>query len=99
MQYKVREICGSEKFCMLFCRLLILFSKSTFLKKNLSGTPSECQAVWIPIRPDVLSGLIFVQSVCKGDEQTTRVGDASVLFCSVPIRPRAWLTGIGLTLT
>ena len=25
-----------------------------------------CQTVWIQIRPDVLSGLIWVQTVCKG---------------------------------
>ena len=36
--------------CMLFCRLWN-FSKSTF-SKNLSGTPSECQTVWIQIRHD-----------------------------------------------
>ena len=34
-------------------------------KKNLSGIPSENQTVWIKSRPDVLSGLIWVQTVCK----------------------------------
>ena len=33
--------------------LLFVFSKSTFLKKNLSGIRSECQTVWIQIRLDV----------------------------------------------
>ena len=32
-------------------------------KKNQE--PSECKKVWIQIRPDVLSGLIWVQTVCK----------------------------------
>ena len=32
-----------------------------------------CQTDWVQIRPDVLSGLIWVQSVCKGYEQTTLV--------------------------
>ena len=60
MQYKVREICGSEKFCMLFLSSTDFIFKINFFEKNLSGTPSECQAVWIPIRPDVLSGLTCV---------------------------------------
>ena len=42
-----------------------LFSKSTF-PKILSGIPSECQTAWIQIRADILSGRIWVQSVCKG---------------------------------
>ena len=37
----------------------------------LSGIPSESQTVWIQIRPDILSGLIWVQTVCKGHQQTT----------------------------
>ena len=40
------------------------FSKSTFCK-IISGIPSECQAVGIQIRPDFLSGLVWVQTVCK----------------------------------
>ena len=45
----------------------------TLCRKNLSGIPSECQTVWIQIRPDVLSCLIRVQTVCKGYQQTTKV--------------------------
>ena len=30
------------------------------LLKIISGIPSECQTVWIQIRPGVLSGLIWV---------------------------------------
>ena len=37
------------------------------------GIPSECQTVCIQIRPDILSGLIWVQTVCKGYQQTTLV--------------------------
>ena len=54
---------------MFFCRLPI-FSKSIF-QKILSGMPSVCQTVWIQIRPDILSGLIWVQTVCKGYQQMT----------------------------
>ena len=45
------------------CRLLI-FSKLTFSKKK-SGIPLGCQTVWIQIRSDVLSGLIWVRTVSK----------------------------------
>ena len=48
------------------------FPKSTFRKIN-SGILPECQAVLIRIRQDILSGLICVQTVCKGYQQTTLV--------------------------
>ena len=50
-----------------------LFQNQLF-RKILSGIPSECQTDWIQIRPDVLSGLIWVQSVCKSYQQTTLGG-------------------------
>ena len=33
--------------------------------------PAECQTVYIQIRPDVLSGLIWVQTDCNRYQQTT----------------------------
>ena len=51
-----------------YCRLLIFF-KINFLKKILSGLPSECQTVWTLIRPS----LIWVQTVRQGYRQTTLV--------------------------
>ena len=56
---------------MLCCRLLTFFSKLTF-SKILSGTLSGCQTVWIQIRTDALSVLIWVKTVCKGYQQTTK---------------------------
>ena len=50
-------------------------SSADFFIKILSGIPSECQTVWIQIRPDILSGLIWVQTVCKGYQQMTLVGN------------------------
>ena len=53
--------------------------KLTFLK-NSFRIPSECQTDWIKIRPDILSNLIksdilssliWVETVCKGYQQTT----------------------------
>ena len=50
-----------------------LFQNQLYLN-ILVGIPSECQAFWIQIRPDVLSGLIWVLTVCKGYQQMTLVG-------------------------
>ena len=59
---------GSSSWFFVVCWF---FSKSTF-SKILWGISSECQTVWIQIRPDVLSGLIsdlsgliWFQTVCK----------------------------------
>ena len=59
---------------MLFCRLLILFKINFFEKKTLAGISSGCQIVGIKIRPNILSGLIWVQTVSKSYQQTT-LGD------------------------
>ena len=40
-------------------------------QKILSGSLSECQMVWIQIRTDILSVLIWVQTVCKCYQQKT----------------------------
>ena len=51
----------------------------SFFKKNLSGTLSGCQTVRIQIRTratestNILSVLIWVQTVCKGYQQITKV--------------------------
>ena len=42
------------------------------LPKNLSGTLSECHTFWTQISTDILSVLIWVQTVCKGYQQTTK---------------------------
>ena len=63
----VVNILPPGKLGMLVCCLLIFF-------QNLSGTPPECQIIWIQIRSHVLSGLIWVQSVCKSYQQTA-LGD------------------------
>ena len=86
----------------LFTYLIILhaflssadFLQGHFLEKKLSEIPSESQTVWNHIRPNVLSGLIWVQTVCKGYQQKTLVSkelsyltvvptqsDSDVIFC------------------
>ena len=57
---------------------LVLSSADVFqnqlFRKILSRIPSECQTDWIQIRPDVMSGVIWVQTVFKSYQQTT-LGD------------------------
>ena len=50
------------------------FFQNQRLRKMFSGIPPECQTDWIKIRPDCMSGLILIQSVCKRIRQTTLVG-------------------------
>ena len=49
------------------------FFQNLLFQKIISGTLTECQTVWIQIRTDILSVLIWVQTVCKGYQQTTKV--------------------------
>ena len=49
------------------------FFQNYFLEKILSEVSSECQTVWTRIRPDDLSGLIWVQTVCEGYQQKSLV--------------------------
>ena len=53
---------------MPFCCQLIFF-QINFFQNILSGIPYECQSVWIQIRPDLLLGLVWVQTVCKVYQQ------------------------------
>ena len=42
--------------------------------KYYSEIPSDCQTVWIQIRPYISLGLILVQTASKGYQQATKVG-------------------------
>ena len=61
-----------DNFSCIKCRLLTFFNINIF-KKFSSRTLSECQTVWIQIRTDILSVLIWIQNVSKGYQQTTIV--------------------------
>ena len=50
------------------------FFQNQLFQKKISGIQSECQTVWIQIRPNILSGLIWHQAICKGYQQMTIVG-------------------------
>ena len=58
---------------MLFLSSADFFQNQLF-QKTLSGIPPECQTVCIQIRPDIFSGLIWVQTVHKGDQQMALEG-------------------------
>ena len=64
-------LCMLGKFHDFFSRLL-KFYKINVLDFFLAGIPSESQTVWIKIRPDILSGHIWVTMVCKDHRQTTK---------------------------
>ena len=77
--------------CMLgnfscFCCCLLTSFKIIFFEKILSGTLSECQTVWTQIRTDILSVLIWVQTVCKGYQQTTKASQTHKLNPSQSLR-------------
>ena len=57
---------------------MLLLSLSDSLKNELfkiilPGTLSECQTVWVQVRLNVLSGLLWAQTVCKVYQQMTKV--------------------------
>ena len=54
---------------VVVCRLFF----KNYLSKLYSETLSECQMVWIQIRTDGLSVLIWVQTVWKGYQQMTKL--------------------------
>ena len=59
----VQTVCkGYQQICL--CCDKLTFCKSNFSNKNLSGTLSKCQRAWIQIRSDIMSVLIWVQTVC-----------------------------------
>ena len=66
-------LCMLGNFVCFFVVCGFFFLINFFKIINLSGIPSECQTVWILIRHDVSSGLIWVQIVCKGYQKMTEV--------------------------
>ena len=70
-------LCPQGNFSCFFVVCRFFFKNQLFFEKILSEIPSECQTDWIQIRPDQMSGLIWIQSVCKSYQQTT-LGDKRV---------------------
>ena len=60
-------LCMLDNFaCFFFLSSVDFFFFKLIFQKNPTEIASECQTVWIQIRPEVLSGLIWVQTICKG---------------------------------
>ena len=57
---------------MLFAVCWFKKNQLYFNNNKKSRIPSECQTIWIQIRPNFLLGLIWVQTVLRGYEQTTK---------------------------
>ena len=74
--------------CCMFCRFVVccfLLLQSYLLKKNILGIPPEIVIVWIQIRPDMLSGLISIQTVSQRftADDTSRQWDKIAQFQNV----------------
>ena len=65
---RINSLLATGYFFMPFLWSADFFQNRLF-KKILSGVAPKCQTVLIKIRPDTLSGLIQVQSVCIGYQQ------------------------------
>ena len=97
-------ICEKEYFDQLldFQILFLLFLHTLLLSHILLfgcwifSIPSECQTVWIQIRPDILSGLIWVLTVFKSYQQTTKclTGSGFKLFAKVISKQQKWAKGL-----
>ena len=59
--------------CRSACPFTLMLLSADFFRNILSGTLAACQTVWIHIRRNFLSVLIWVQTVCKGYQQMTKV--------------------------
>ena len=64
---------GALKYITFIISYHILFRHILLFGCWIFSIPFGCQTVWIKIRPNILSGLIWVQTVCKGYQQTTKV--------------------------
>ena len=62
----------SDSDCMNLLSSVDFLQNYLFFQKILPETQSECQTVWIQIRSDKMSVMIFVQTVCKGYQQMTK---------------------------
>ena len=66
ISFWIFKYCFNYSFTLYYCAIFY------FLDAGFFSIPSEWRTVWILIRPDILSGLIWVQTVCKGYQQTKK---------------------------
>ena len=72
----VNFILNSKLFAIILGSIACIFVvccffsfKINFFEKIISEIYQKCQTLWIQIRPDILSNLIWVQTACKGDKR------------------------------
>ena len=65
ISFWIFEYCFYYSFTLYYCAIFYSLDAGFF------SIPSGSQTVWIQIRPGILPGLIWVQTVCKGYQQTT----------------------------
>ena len=68
-------LCSVGNFACCFDVCWIFLDNINFFENFL-----QSQTVWIKIRPDIVSGLIWVQTVCKCYQQTTLVRKELIKF-------------------
>ena len=78
------------QYCFNINSLTLYYCGTCFL------IPSGCQSGWLQIRPNNLLGLIWVQTVCKGYQQMTKVAASGQ---RVKCRITCWLNQFHLVLT
>ena len=54
-----------------------------------------CQTVWIQIRPDALSSLISVRTICKVQQQTTKFATVMLSTLSLLLQPLGTVVASG----
>ena len=57
-----------------------------------------CQTVWTQIRPNILSGLIWLQTVCQSYQQMTLVGKELSMHAQLSSGTRSLISGLRLSL-
>ena len=59
-----------------------------------SGISPEYQTVWIQIRPDIILGLIWVQTGCNSNQQMTNIVTSRhrqrIFFLNLIVRAKTW---------
>ena len=75
-------------FMIFWCLLTVLYQ---FLKRKLSGTLAGCWTGWSQIRPDRMSDLMSVRTVCKVNQQTTKVGAGMIVINQFHTGSFIWL--------
>ena len=65
----------------------VILSSADFFQNQLFRKFFQCQTDWIQIRPDILSGLIWAQTVCISYQQTLLIAPAKffIFFCRLLI--------------